>query len=230
MSKNIFQDTALYLAVATGSLYFLGRINYSVYLQKLGLSSSLFPKETTDYIVMAFSKYFVIASIGLFLISSLPSILILVWRVIFSIITLLTKRISYKTYKNIISIREYIIFEWKLIPHSNIQNRNVISDAIFIVSAALVTFVGITMIYIWQGNQRAEATLKELQENPAYLYTIVKDNETINFSIVTCSSITKLCAIYVHGDNQMAILNLDKLDGAKIIKTNENGITTKLSK
>ena len=219
MSKNIFQDAALYLAASTGALYFLGRINHAAYLKTLGLNLSLFPKETTDYIVMAFSKYFFVASIGIFCILSLPTVFGFLWHFISLLLTFIIRKISYKTYKGLVTVRNYWAFEMQLLKKPYVRKRReLISDNLFNSAFVFVLFAMVVLLYAWQGKDSAEETLKKLETDLLQTYTITKDMKEYKFSILTCSSITKLCAIYVYDDkNQFEILKLEKLDGAKVL-------------
>lgn len=215
MSKKIFQDAALYITVFTGTLYFLGRVSYAVYLNELGLNLSLFPLETTDYIVMAFSKYFLLSSISIFFIVSLPTILGCLWHFISSLLTLTIKMISYQTYKELVSFRKYRMFETQTLNITQVKKiPPIFSDHIFNSAFFFVLFAIVSLFYAWQGKEKAETTLQKLDTKSLQIYKV---NKAEDFSILTCSSITKLCAIYVYKDkNHIEILKLEKLGGAKI--------------
>ncbi|MDA0130634.1 hypothetical protein OH458_21455 [Vibrio sp. MarTm2] len=206
MDKNILRDVAVWLAAGTGVLYILGNTYYISWLRTLGLSPSFLPKDTPQLLQIGFTPFY---TFGL-------------WAIVFSIPILGLLRVLAKHLFRLI-----VVIGQKLRPDSTkTWNREVtisvsvlpqsvsdFSETLEFVMNNLVFLFLLVVVYGCLGSWLAIDKLEDIKNRKEIVYQL-GDAE---LSILTCSSITSLCAVYSYDDNQTSVIKMESLAGSVVI-------------
>ncbi len=209
VEKKVFRDVAVILAFGTGLLYILGQSYYGAWLRSLGLSSSFLVKDTPQMLQMGFAPFF---TYGLWAILALFPVfysLMLVAKLLFKLLAYLIRTKAPSFYKEVVDSWNSSNETEELDTKEPDEHFNLFD---FIVTNLFFVFLA-ALLYAVLGSWRAEAVMSDIIERKNTVYTL--ENE--NISVVVCSSVTSLCAIYNYENEAIEIISISDLAGARVV-------------
>lgn len=207
--EKIFRDVAVVLAFGTGLLYILGQSYYGAWLRTLGLSSSFLVKDTPQILQMGFAPFY---TYGLWAILALiPIVYLLMFcaRLLFKLLAYIL-RIKAPSFYNAVVDSFNSPSETAEQDKSQPDEQFRLFD--FIVTNLFFVFLA-AVLYEILGTWRAETVLEDLVERENTVYEL--ENKSI--TIVVCSNVTSLCAVYNYETEAIEIINMSDLAGARIV-------------
>ncbi|EHK9043508.1 hypothetical protein KCU37_001658 [Vibrio vulnificus] len=209
VEKKVFRDVAVILAFGTGLLYILGQSYYGAWLRTLGLSSSFLVKDTPQVLQMGFAPFY---TYGLWAILALVPVfylLMLTAKLLFKLLAYLIRTKDPDLYMDVVDSWNSSKETVELGTKESDEHFNLFD---FIVTNLFFVFLA-ALLYTVLGSWRAEAVMADIVERKNTVYEL--ENE--NISVVVCSSVTSLCAIYNYENGAIEIISISDLAGASVV-------------
>ncbi|AGU98606.1 hypothetical protein [Vibrio campbellii] len=214
MEKKIFRDVAIILAFGTGLLYVLGQTYHGAWLRTLGLSSTILAKDTTEMLQIGFAPFYTYGLWAIIAVFPLLYLLTFLAKQFFKLLVYLSRK----------KVPSCYIAEIDASESRDITTESASSGTYdyfdlfdFFVTGLFFVFLA-ALLYTVLGSWRADSVMSDIIERKSTVYEL----ENRNFGIVTCSSVTSLCAIYDYGNETIEIIELSNLAGARIVSRRTN--------
>lgn len=207
VDSKIFTDVAVLLAAGTGLLYIMGSSFYSAFLNTWGVSAQYLPKDTAELLQIGFIPFF---SYGIFLViifGPLIWILNLVLTGGFRFSRFVATRFSSRMAKRLTRRREV----QNPTPNQKITGKMILVVLMFILFGSFV--------YSIFGALYAESMMQSLKSEKAIILAMGEGDKQEKFTVVMCSKLTSLCAIYPYKTQKIKLVDISSLDGAQVVSS-----------
>ncbi|HAS3166006.1 TPA: hypothetical protein I6Z12_003559 [Vibrio cholerae] len=214
MNKHIVRDVAVWLAAGTGALYILGNTYYISWLKTLGLSSSFLPKDTPQLLQIGFAPFY---TYGLWAIVLLIPTLWLVrvfTKQLFKLVVFAVRKLMPDFYKEVVSAWNNEASISEPVKQQKVSGFSETLD--FVISNLMYLFL-LAGVYGCLGAWHAFDKIKDTENKEEIVYQL----EGKELSILTCSSITSLCAVYSYDDHQTEIIKMESLASLVVVSKPE---------
>ncbi|GHY52780.1 hypothetical protein VCSRO70_3470 [Vibrio cholerae] len=210
MNKHILRDVAVWLAAGTGVLYILGNTYYISWLRTLGLSSSFLPKDTPQLLQIGFAPFYTYGLWAIVLLIPILWLLRSLTKQLFRLVVITVRKLMPDFYNEAAKAwnNEGVVSE-PVTP----QKVSEFSETLDFVINNLMFLCMLALVYGCLGSWLAFDKLEDIKDKKEIVYQL-DDSE---LSILTCSSITSLCAVYNYDDHQTEIIKIESLAGSVVV-------------
>ncbi|EJG1834099.1 hypothetical protein [Vibrio aestuarianus] len=214
MNKHIFGDVAVWLAAGTGALYILGNTYYISWLQTLGLSSSFLPKDTPQLLQMGFAPFYTYGLWAIALLVPTLWLLSLFTKLLFKLVVLTVRKLMPDFYSEVVNAWNSEVSTSE--PVKNKKGSGFSETLDFAINNLMFLFL-LALVYGCLGSWRAFDKIQDIDNKKEIVYQL----EGVEMSILTCSSVTSLCAVYNYDDHQTEIIKMESLASSVVVSKPE---------
>ncbi|ENO1827644.1 hypothetical protein ACSG4G_004573 [Vibrio parahaemolyticus] len=210
MNKHILRDVAVWLAAGSGVLYILGNTYYISWLRTLGLSSSFLPKDTPQLLQIGFAPFYTYGLWAVAILIPLLWLLRVLTKQLFRLVVVTVRKFMPDFYNEAAKAwnSEETISE-SVTP----QKASGFSETLdFVINNLMFLFL-LALVYGCLGSWVAFDKLEDIKNKKEIVYQL-GDGE---LSILTCSSITSLCAVYNYDDSKTEIIKMESLANSIVV-------------
>ncbi|WP_348225349.1 hypothetical protein [Vibrio parahaemolyticus] len=210
MNKHILRDVAVWLAAGTGTLYILGNTYYISWLNTLGLSSSFLPKDTPQLLQIGFAPFYTYGLWAIVLLIPTLSLLRFFTKLLFKLVVITVRKLMPEFYVEVVNAWNS---EAPISDSENHQEVSGFSETLdFVINSLMFLFL-LALLYGCLGSWRAFDKLEDIANEKEIVYQM----EGGEISILTCSSITSLCAVYSYKERQTEIIKMESLASSVVV-------------
>lgn len=210
MNKHILRDVAVWLAAGTGVLYILGNTYYIAWLKTLGLNSSFLPKDTPLLLQLGFAPFYTYGLWAVALLLPVLWLLAYLTNTFFKLVVFIVRKLRPDFYNEVVNTWNS---EASTSETAQPQKNGVFSEMLDFVMPKLLFLFLLAIVYGILGTWHAIDKLKDIKNKEEIVYLL----EGGEISILTCSSITSLCAVYNYGDRQTEIIKMEALANSVVL-------------
>ncbi|CAK2367991.1 hypothetical protein [Vibrio sp. 10N.222.55.B11] len=210
MERFIFRDVTVLITFCTGLLYVMGKSYYSGYLGYWGLSLSYLPLTTPEFLELGFSPFALIGVLTLNLLLPTVGLITLVCYLVYRLFKRLILRLLPESLNKIGVAREGQDDEDNVT-----KTKATFTKApLGYIRDGLLVYVICSFGYGLFGSWIASINYDQIVGKQK---TVFQQQNDELVSLISCSGVTTLCAVYSHTDSQTKLINIEGLRDSKVV-------------